>query len=475
MTTHDAFPPAGIARTAPIPDQAGGGASTRGRLNRGPARENVTPSAGPLARRPWLPGRSSRRRGSRRLSGRPAVVVLASVIVALLASSAAPTPLYAIYEARWHFTPITTTVVFGVYAIAVLISLLTLGKLSDHVGRRPVLLTAIAVHATSLVIFATATGVPALLSARVVQGLSTGAALGAIGAAMLDMDRELGTFANAVAPGMGTASGVILSALAVRFLPEPTHLIYLALIGVLALQATAIAAMRETASRAPGALASLRPEITLPRALRAPVLTAVPVLFAVWALAGLYAALGPALVYSLTGASDVVLGGLSLFVLAASAVVMIIVLRRASARTVMLFGILALIAGMAVTVAAVSLRSAPAFFAGSAIAGAGFGSGFQGSIRMAVPLAAAHERAGLVSLLYVVSYLGLGVPAVLAGFGVVHGGGLIDTARYYGAAVIGLAALALFGLLKNQPGRAAEPAAAAARAYDRQGCLERSP
>ena len=59
-----------------------------------------------------------------------------------------------------------------------------------------------------------------------------------------------------------------------------------------------------------------------------------------------------------------------------------------------------------------------------------------------VPLAAPHQRAGLVSLLYVVSYLGLGVPAVMAGFGVVHGGGLIDTARYYGAAVIALAALA---------------------------------
>jgi len=73
-----------------------------------------------------------------------------------------------------------------------------------------------------------------------------------------------------------------------------------------------------------------------------------------------------------------------------------------------------------------------------------------------VPLAAPHQRAGLVSLLYVVSYLGLGVPAVLAGFGVVHGGGLVNTARYYGAAVIVLAALALFGLLKNRPGRGAE-------------------
>jgi hypothetical protein len=64
-----------------------------------------------------------------------------------------------------------------------------------------------------------------------------------------------------------------------------------------------------------------------------------------------------------------------------------------------------------------------------------------------------------VSLLYLVSYLGLGVPAVIAGFGVVHGGGLINTARYYGAAVITLAVLALIGLLRTRPGRAARPAA----------------
>jgi MFS family permease len=434
---------------------AGGAAGTQALQVRRPAsRTDVALPADPFARRPGLRGLGGRQLGGHRLSGRAAVFVLASLIVALLASSAAPTPLYAIYQARWHFTPITTTVVFGVYAMAVLAALLTLGKLSDHVGRRPVLLTAIAVHAGALVIFATATGVPELLAAR---------ALGAIGAAMLDMDRELGTFANAVAPGMGSASGAILSALAIRFLPDPTHLIYLALIGVLALQAAAIAMMRETVSRAPGALASLRPEITLPRALRAPVLTAVPVLFAVWALAGLYGALGPALVHALTGSGNVVLGALSLFVLAASAVVATIALRRAAARTVMLFGILALVTGVAVTVAAVSLGSAAVFFTGSAIAGAGFGSGFQGSIRTVVPLAAAHQRAGLVSLLYVVSYLGLGVPAVLAGFGVVHGGGLIDTARYYGAAVIALAALALAGLLKTRPGRAAEPAACPAR------------
>ena len=128
----------------------------------------------------------------------------------------------------------------------------------------------------------------------------------------------------------------------------------------------------------------------------------------------------------------------------------------------MLFGILALITGVAVTVTAVSLQSVALFFAGSAIAGIGFGGGFPGSIRTVVPLAAAHQRAGVVSLLYVVSYLGLAVPVVLAGFGAVYGGGLVDTARYYGAAVIALAGLALFGLLKTRP-----------PAYDRQVGLGR--
>ena len=64
-----------------------------------------------------------------------------------------------------------------------------------------------------------------------------------------------------------------------------------------------------------------------------------PVLFAVWALAGLYGALGPALVHALTGSGDVVLGALSLFVLASSAVVATIVLRRVAARMVMLSGL----------------------------------------------------------------------------------------------------------------------------------------
>jgi predicted MFS family arabinose efflux permease len=400
----------------------------------------LDPFAEPASRRLTVP----------RLAGRPALYLLASLIVSLLAASAAPTPLYATYAARWGFTPITTTVVFGVYAVAVLASLLTLGRLSDHVGRRPVLLAALAVQAGSLLVFTTATGVPGLFAARIIQGLSTGAALGAIGAGMLDIDRQRGTLANAMSPGLGTGSGALLSALAVRFLPAPAHLIYLVLLGVLVVQATGVALMRETVTRSPGALASLAPDVRVPRSVRPQLLAAAPVLFAVWALAGLYGALGPALVEALTGSADVVPGGLSLTVLTAAAVVSIFALRAAAARTVLLTGIGALVAGVAVTLLALTLRSPAVFFAGTAISGAGFGSGFQGGIRLVVPRAAAHERAGVLSLLFVVSYLGMGIPAVAAGFLAVHGAGLIGAARYYGAALILLALLALSALLRER-------------------------
>jgi MFS family permease len=336
---------------------------------------------------------ATRPRPLSRLSGRPALFLLASLIVSLLAASSAPTPLYATYQVSWHFTPTTTTVVFGVYALAVLASLLVFGRLSDHTGRRPVLLAALTVQVISLVVFTTADGVSGLLAARIIQGLSTGAALGAIGAGMLDIDRPRGTLANAVSPGMGSGLGAILSGLAVRYLPAPTHLIYLALLGVIVLQAGGVALMRETVTRSGGALASLRPEIRLPRTVRAHMLTAAPVLIVVWALAALYGALGPALVQALTGSDDVILGGLSLTVLAAFGVASIFTLRNASARVVMLTGIAALVVGVAITLLALTTRSAAVFFVGTAVSGVGFGSGFQGAIRTVLPRVAAHERA----------------------------------------------------------------------------------
>ncbi|WP_438302500.1 MFS transporter [Streptomyces sp. HUAS TT11] len=387
------------------------------------------------------------------------VGLLASILVSLLAASSAPTPLYAVYQRHWGFSPITVTIVFGVYAVAVLVSLLAFGKISDHVGRRPVLLTALLGQALAMVAFITADGVNALMAARVIQGLSTGAAVGALGAAMLDIDPRRGGFLNSFAPAVGTATGALVSGLIVQYLPAPTHLVYFLLLGVFVLQALAVLALRETVSRKPGAVASLAPEIKLPTAARASVAIAAPVLFAVWALTGLYAALGPAISRTLEHSDSVVWGGLPLFVLAGFAGLAILVLRRTATHVVMLIGILTLVAGVTISLVSIGSGSGGApsvagFFLGAAVSGFGFGSGFQGGIRMVIPQVAPHERAGVLSLLYVVCYLGLGVPAVIGGILVVHGGGLVQTAREYGAAVVVLALVALTGLVLS--GRRAE-------------------
>jgi len=391
--------------------------------------------------------------GTARLGPRTSLLLLASIIVSLLAASSAPTPLYAVYQAEWGFSPMTTTVVFGVYALAVLLALLVTGRLSDHVGRRPVLLAALAVQAGAMLVFTLADGVPALLVARVVQGLATGAAVATLGAGMLDIDRARGTTTNAVAPGIGTGGGALISALVVQFLPAPTHLIYLALLAVFAVQALGVALMPETVTRKPGAGRSLVPEIRLPRTVRGPVAIAAPILFAVWALAGFYASLGPALVKEIAGSTSVIYGGLGLFVLAGVAALSVLLLKEVAPHTVLALGITGLIAGVAGTLAAVSTGSTPGFFAATAVAGIGFGSGFQGGIRLVVPLVEAHERAGVLSLLYIASYLGLGIPAVIAGYLVANVSSLPLTAREYGIAVIALAAVAGLGLARRRTPR----------------------
>ena len=384
------------------------------------------------------------------LPARVAFALQVSILVLFLASSSAPTPLYAIYEATWGFSPITVTVVFGVYALAVLTSLLTVGSLSDHVGRRPVLLAAIVTQAAAMLVFATAGGVPALLVARVVQGLATGAAIGALGAGLIDLQKTRGTIANGVAPVLGTATGALVSSVLVQYLPAPTHLVYLVIFTVLLAQAAGIVLMAETATPRPGALASLRPEVSLPAGARRPFLLAAPVLIAAWALAGFYLSLGPTLAGLVVGSHSVVLGGLAVFALAGSGGLTVLLSRSTPPQKVMLLGTVALVAGVGVTLFAIDHRSAIAFFAGTALAGVGFGAGFQGGLRTVLPFAALHQRAGVLSTIYVLCFLAMGLPAVVAGVLVTHVG-VLTAAREYGAVVMILAAMALVGMAARRP------------------------
>ncbi|MCK9877280.1 MFS transporter [Frankia sp. Ag45/Mut15] len=399
------------------------------------------------------PSRPAGGRLAGRLGAGASFALAASMLTSFLASSVVPTPLYAVYQAHWGFSPITLTVVFGVYALAVLGSLLVAGGLSDHLGRRPVLLAACAVQILALAVFVRADGVAALVAARAGQGLATGTAMGALGAALLDLHPTRGALFNAAGSFAGTALGATGSALCVALLPAPTRLVYLLLLAVVAAQAAGVLVMTETSPRVPGALASLRPHLSLPAPVRRVLPAAGPCLVATWALTGFSFSLGPALARRVAGAGEatsrhaILLGGLAVLALAGTAALTVVLARTAPAATMMLTGLVGLIVGVALTLLAVAAGSTTALFTGTVLAGAGIGAGVQGSLRVVLPLAAPHERAGVLATVYVLCYLALGVPAVAAGWRVTHVN-LEQTSREYGLAVIALAALALTALLR---------------------------
>ncbi len=382
-------------------------------------------------------------------SGYGTLALLASIVVSFLAASAAPTPLYQHYDEVWHGTALTTTVAFGIYALAVLVGLLVLGEVSNHLGRKPVLLGAIALQIVAVAMFASADSFTLLFAGRVLQGLAAGAALGTLGAAMIDAHSKHGTIASAAAPGAGTGIGALAAGLLVSYLPWPTHLVYLVLVVVFALQALGVARLPEAGDRLPGLLARLKPTIAVPREARTAFLSVAPVLFAVWALAGLYGSLGPALARQLAHGSTAPLGGIGLFILAGVASLTTVVLRDRTPRFLMGTGITTLVVGVIATIVSIEAGSISGFLAATAVSGVGFGSGLQGGIRSVVPLATPEQRPGILSAVYLVCYAGMGAPAVVAGYLVSQGHTLTHVAVGYGVALVALSVIALTSLRQN--------------------------
>jgi len=371
-----------------------------------------------------------------------ALAFLATTLTTFLASSAAPTPLYRIYQENWGFSPSLLTLIFGIYAICLLLALLVVGSLSDHVGRKPVIFASVMLQAVAMILFIRADSVGWLIAARAVQGLATGAASGAIGAALLDTNKVQGQLVNSIVPLGGMAVGVLGSSALVQFGPEPMRLIYIILLVALALQAVLVWFMPETAAHHPGALASLKPRVHVPRQVRAALLMITPSNIAGWALAGFYLSLMPSLVGASTGNRSAMVSGAVVAALTISGSIAILLRRKKSAAANLRLGPPFMILGMGVVLAGMHLGLAPLLLAGTMIAGGGLGTNFLGSVNAIMPLAAPDERAGVLSAFYVESYLAFSIPAIGAGF-LSHAIGLGPTADIYAGLVI---LLTLFGI-----------------------------
>jgi hypothetical protein len=243
---------------------------------------------------------------------------------------------------------------------------------------------------------------------------------------------------NSVTAFAGLTAGSLGAAVLVTYAPDPRQFVYLVLLALSAVEMLILWHMPETVTAKPGAFASLRPHVHVPARARQALFQMTPVTIASWALGGFYFSLMPSLVRVATGATLPIVGGLVVAALTFSGAVAVVSLRNVAAVRILAGGIPTLVSGVAITLAGVATQSVGLMLAGTIVAGFGFGAAFAGAMLTVMPLAQAHERAGLLSAFYVEGYLSFSLPAILTGL-LAPMTGLPLAAYVYGAAVIVLA------------------------------------
>jgi MFS family permease len=373
----------------------------------------------------------------------PAVVTAAFWSMLLCANLA--TPLYAGYSERFDFSTAVLTLIFAVYALVLIPSLLVFGQLSDRLGRRRVIAAGLAIGIVALTLFAVADGTAWLFAARATQGLAQGMMSGAATAALA----ELVGGADARAPALlatlsqsgGSASGPLVAGTLAQWAPAPEVLPFvfgMALCGALLV---ALRAVPETAgSRGVAGRRIQRPGV--PRAIRADFARVAVTGAAVWAVAGgLFLSVIPSYAADVFETDNLALLGLiTAMMLASSCVVQVLVRRGAPPAAAQAGGLALLALGLLGLVLAEPLEAPALLVLGSVVAGAGHGLAFLAAQDELTAIAPRERRAEVSAAFYVCIYLGVAIPVI--GIGVLAAATTLFTGIAVFAAGTGTAALA---------------------------------
>jgi MFS family permease len=340
-----------------------------------------------------------------------------AVIAVLFMGSTLLTPLYELYEASYRFSPFVLVLLYAVYVVGNLLALFVFGRLSDQIGRRPVVFAALGLAAVSAALFLVAGSLGWLFVARIISGLAVGMGSGAATAWITEFtppDRR--ARAAAVMTGfnfIGLALGPLLSGVLVEYAPDPLRLPFAAYLILLGLTAALVATQAETiASRT---RPKLGVALRIPPDVRAAFVAPAASGFAAMAVVGFYAALGPTIIRRDLHIDNRAIASLvvaELFVVAAA---LILATRDLAPRKTMLIGLAATPVGMALLVAAQRLGSLPLLLLGTGVCGIVGALGYRGGLAVANGLAPPDRRAEIASAFFVCCFCGNALPIIGVG------------------------------------------------------------
>jgi MFS family permease len=354
-----------------------------------------------------------------RLSRGLAFVGVACSLVSVFAAAGTPIPLYNTYRLEDGITNADLGIVSVGYFVAAVTSLLVFGRLSNHLGRRPVALAALATAAVACLLLISMGGVVTLLIARVLQGLACGLASTALGSYVIDTAPERPRWLPAAVTGSAPMVGIPIGALACGALvllgPAPRVLIYEITAAVLGLCAVLIAISPETMPRSCGAIASLRPRLQVPAGSGRLLLAAGSAFVATWSLGGFYQAFGPSVVAEYLGTMN------PLVAAAVFASVMVLnplgapLAGRLLPATALRAGLVLFVLALAGIVVSLHAGAIAPFIGASLVVGVAQGAASTGGMRALLAYTRPEERAGLLSTIYLISYSGAAIPGMVAG------------------------------------------------------------
>ena len=353
--------------------------------------------------------------GSQRSAFVPAVT---SLLVAF-ATVGATIPLFNIYRAQEGFTNGDISVTVVGYSAATLATLLAFGRLSHHVGRRPVAIASLLLLAAGSLVLLDVHDLVVLIAGRVLMGVGAGLASSSLSSYVVDAapvrPAWLASVASSQTVMLGLAVGAVSSGALVQFAPWPRDLIFLALIAVLLLSVGLVAASPETAPRTPGAWKSLRPHVSAPPHVRSLLGVAAAVLLATWSIGSFYQAFVPGLIEGdLHTKSSLVLGLVFAAYMAPSALGAPLSGRFEPA-TAQRIGMVTFLTGMAGIITAVAVHALGVFIVATVVAGVGQGLAISATTRGLLAGSTVTQRAPIFSVVYLLSYAGATIPALVAG------------------------------------------------------------